>query len=240
MKLTFMGTRGNIDAKSRLHRMHSSLMVAYYEKRVMIDCGETWQGKIQQLNPKAIVLTHAHPDHAWGLKRGVPAPVFATQEAWDDLQKLEIKDRRTIKPRKPTSIHGISFEAFPVVHSTHAPAVGYRIKAGEVIIFYVPDLVYINDRENALRNVQLYIGDGATITRSMVRKIKGKLIGHTPIRTQLTWCQKLGVPRAIFTHLGSDIVARDERKQQAKIRALARERGVEVEVAHDGMEKILR
>jgi len=39
MKLTFLGTRGNIDARTRRHRMHSSLLVSYYRNRVMIDCG---------------------------------------------------------------------------------------------------------------------------------------------------------------------------------------------------------
>ena len=62
---------------------------------------------------------------------------------------------------------------------------------------------------------------------------------HAPIRTQLTWCQKEGVPRAIFTHCGSEIVEGDERTLGAKIREMAEERGVTAEIAHDGMEVIL-
>jgi hypothetical protein len=127
-----------------------------------------------------------------------------------------------------------------VDHSTRAPAVGYRITAGQVTIFYVPDVVWIRDREAALSGAKLYVGDGATITRPLVRKIDEALIGHTPIRTQLTWCQKVGVPRAIFTHLGSEIVEGDERTLGAKIRDLAEERGVELDIAHDGMEVVLR
>jgi hypothetical protein len=34
--------------------------------------------------------------------------------------------------------------------------------------------------------VRLYIGDGATVRQSFVRKIEGSLVGHTPVRTQLT------------------------------------------------------
>jgi hypothetical protein len=104
----------------------------------------------------------------------------------------------------------------------------------------VPDVVWIRDRKAALSGVRLYVGDGATVTRSMVRKIDGALIGHTPIRTQLTWCQKMRVPRAIFTHLGSEVVEGDEQTAEAKIQSLARERGVKVQVAYDGMEVILR
>src|SRR5207249_11598356 len=68
MKLTFLGTRGEIEARTRRHRMHSSLLVTHRGKKVMIDCGLDWLGKFQRLHLDAIVLTHAHPDHAWGLR----------------------------------------------------------------------------------------------------------------------------------------------------------------------------
>ena len=70
MKLTFLGTRGEIEARTALHRMHSCLMV---DGRVLVDCGADWLGKISALCPQAIILTHAHLDHAGGLKRGLHA-----------------------------------------------------------------------------------------------------------------------------------------------------------------------
>jgi hypothetical protein len=36
---------------------------------------------------------------------------------------------------KRVEIAGIGFEPFPVVHSTRAPTVGYRITAGRVTVF---------------------------------------------------------------------------------------------------------
>lgn len=47
--------------------MHSSLLIAYLARRVMIDCGETWRGELDAVAPRAVVVTHAHPDHAHGL-----------------------------------------------------------------------------------------------------------------------------------------------------------------------------
>lgn len=85
MKLTFLGTRGNIDVRSEVHHMHSALLVEYYGERVMVDCGEDWGCKIDEIGPDAIVLTHAHPDHAGGLKDGAPCPVYATEESWEDI-----------------------------------------------------------------------------------------------------------------------------------------------------------
>jgi hypothetical protein len=125
--------------------------------------------------------------------------------------------------------------------STRAPAVGYRITAGRVSVFYVPDVAWIQDREAALSGVRLYVGDGATVARSMVRKPGDVIIGHVPIRTQLTWCQKLDVRRAIFTHPGSQVVAGDEEERAQRIREFARQRHVaKVEIAYDGMEVVLR
>jgi hypothetical protein len=127
-----------------------------------------------------------------------------------------------------------------VEHSARAPAVGYRVTAGEVTIFYVPDVVWIHEREEALSACKAYVGDGATMTRSMVRKSDGTLIGHTPVRTQLTWCQKAGVPRAIITHCGSEIVAGDRDTIEARLREMADQRGVEAQIARDGWEVVLR
>jgi phosphoribosyl 1,2-cyclic phosphodiesterase len=240
MKLVFLGTRGEIEARTRRHRMHSSLLVSYRSARVMIDCGLDWLGKFERLRPSAIVLTHAHPDHAWGLKNGAPCPVHAPEKTWQTLQGCTVKERQLIKERTPTKICGIVFEAFPVEHSILAPAVGYRVGTGDACIFYAPDLIFIHDRAAALKGVQIYIGDGATLTRSFTRKRGNHLIGHAPVRTQLAWCRKEGVPRAIITHCGSEIVAADERKLTATLRAMASESVLKARIAHDGMKLVLQ
>jgi phosphoribosyl 1,2-cyclic phosphodiesterase len=235
VKLKFLGTRGEIEKRTRRHRMHTSLMVSHRGADVMIDCGLDWLGRFERLHPDAIVLTHAHPDHAWGLKNGAPCPVHATQKTWESLTRCRIEDRRLIKERTLTKICSITFEAFSVEHSLLAPAVGYRVSAGRGCIFYAPDLVFIHERAEALKNVQIYIGDGATVTRSFIRRRGKTLIGHSPVRTQLTWCEKEGVPEAIITHCGSEIVTGDERELLAKLRAMAAKRGVEPRIAYDGM-----
>jgi len=239
MKLTFLGTRGEIEARTRWHRMHSSLLVSHGKARIMIDCGLDWLGKFERLRPDAIVLTHAHPDHAWGLKNGAPCPVFAPQKAWRTLQRCKIDNRQLIKEQVPMKIYGIRFTAFTVEHSILAPAVAYRISAGRASICYAPDVLFIHDRAAALKDVQLYIGDGATFTRSFVRKRGDSLIGHAPIRTQLGWCAKEAVARAIITHCGSEIVTGDKRKIEEKLCDIAAERGIEARIAHDGMKLVL-
>jgi len=178
MILTFLGTRGEIDARTRRHRRHTSLLVSYRSANVMIDYGLDWLGKLKRVSPSAIVLTHAHPDDAWGLKRGARCPVYETEKTWQELQQYPIKDRHVIKERAPTKICGITFEAFRVEDSILSPAVRYRVSAGCACIFYAPDLIFINERSAALKSVEIYIGDGATVTGSFIRK-RGKAFNRS-------------------------------------------------------------
>jgi len=97
----FLGTRGEIEARTWRHHMHSLLLVSYRGAEVMIDCGLDWLGRFERLRPDAIVLTHAHPDHAWGLKNGASCPVHAPQKTWRTLKSCNIDNRQLIKKRTP-------------------------------------------------------------------------------------------------------------------------------------------
>jgi phosphoribosyl 1,2-cyclic phosphodiesterase len=215
------------------------LLVTYQGARVMIDCGEDWRGRIDRISPHAIAVTHAHPDHASGLRDGAPCPVYATRDAWGAMSDFAIVERKTIGPR-PVEVGAIRLAAFPVVHSIRAPAVGYRIHAGEVAIFYVPDVIDIVQRVRALAGVHLYIGDGSSLTRPLVRRSGSQLFGHTTVRAQLGWCQDAGISRAIFTHCGSEIVEGVDAAIEAAVSDLGRKRAVDAQIAHDGMEIVLR
>lgn len=234
MKLTFLGTRGGIFARSPLHYMHSVLLIEFRKSALLIDWGADWLGHIP---PKidGLLITHAHDDHIGGLVRGFPASVYCSNESAGVLEKYPL-DLFILEPRKPFSVGSFIIEFFPVLHSVRAPAVGYRIQAGKRTIFYVSDLISIVDVKDALSGIDLYIGDGSLITRRMlVRKKQGTLVGHSPIKDQLTWCAQYGVPRMIITHCGSEITKGDEATIAHKIEALAREYDVKTQIAYDGM-----
>ena len=156
----------------------------------MIDCGADWLGRLHAISPTAIVLTHAHLDHAGGLAQGAPCPVYATKETLRLLRRFPIRDRRHIQLERSIVIGGLRFKAHPVQHSIRAPAVGYRVSTKGRSFFYLPDVAKLQNVRRVLRGIDLYIGDGATMRRSMVRMKQGTLVGHAPIAAQLGWCQR--------------------------------------------------
>lgn len=236
MMLSFPGSRGEIELRSRLHRMHTCLRVGH---DLLVDCGVDWLGNLERLKPKAIVLTHAHLDHVGGLRDGFAGTVYATAPTWESIRRYPIKEKKTVTARQPIRIGRIIFEAFTLEHSLIAPAVGYRITDGDTSVFYAPDLVSIHQQSQALAGIALYIGDGASITRPLLRPRGKTLIGHASVRQQLDWCQEEGVPRVVITHCGSQIV-KDAKTASEKIGTLARERGIEIKIAYDGMELTAR
>jgi phosphoribosyl 1,2-cyclic phosphodiesterase len=200
----------------------------------MIDCGTDWFGQLRRIAPTAVVLTHAHADHVDGLAAGAPCPVYATNETWPLIHRFPIRNRHKLSLRKSVTIDGVRFKAFPVEHSIRAPAVGFRMTADSNHFLYVPDVARIPGRLSALFGVDVYIGDGATIKRSMVRKRGSSLIGHAPIIDQLEWCKRAGIRRVIFTHCGSPIVRDNARKLQTVIARLGREHDIDARIASDG------
>jgi phosphoribosyl 1,2-cyclic phosphodiesterase len=236
MTLRFLGTRGEIDVRTRRHRRHTSTLVSHHRARVMIDCGTDWLREVHRLGPDAIVVTHAHPDHVDGLRDGSPCPVYASSAVWQAIASWPIDERHRLASRAPVDICGITFEAFRLDHSVIAPAVGYRITAGRETFFYAPDVLRIRHTMVALRDIGLYVGDGATIERPIVRieRRRRVAVGHASIATQLEWCARAGVPRAIFTHCGRAIVA-DPIGIEKRISDLGWAHLVKTRVAEDGL-----
>jgi ribonuclease BN (tRNA processing enzyme) len=235
VRLMFLGTRGNIRVRSRLHRMHSALIVNGRRGRVLIDCGADWLGRVRRLRPAAILISHAHDDHAAGLMRGAPCGVYASAEAWNAMAAWPLALRYVVPAQHPIAVAGLHIEAWPVEHSVLAPAVGYRVTSASRRIFYVPDVARLPNPVAALSGVDLYVGDGATFTRPLIRRRGSVSIGHATISTQLEWCAAAGVRDAVFTHCGSGVVRSEPRDIAVALAAKARECGVRARFAYDGL-----
>jgi len=65
------------------HSLHSSLLIEDGGQKLVIDVGDGLVGKVKGVLPDCILITHAHPDHAGGLKElDLTRPVYAPVEVW--------------------------------------------------------------------------------------------------------------------------------------------------------------
>lgn len=239
MRLHFLGTRGGITERSKRHHYHSNLMISFRRTSLIIDWGEDWLSKKVPSSVDGIIITHAHPDHMGGIHKKISVPVYATEDSWS-VYKKPFALARTIEPKQPFAIGSLTIEPFAVHHSLRAPAVGYRITGGKRSLFYASDLISIIDTQKALSGIDLYIGDGAIVTRTLLKRIKDATpVGHSPIAEQLAWCAEYNVPRALFTHCGTEITTGNHDALQAQVRLLGKKVGVKAGIVQDGMKLVL-
>jgi ribonuclease BN (tRNA processing enzyme) len=210
VKLIFLGTKGEIEEESSTHRFHSSLLITSGNTRLMIDFGKLRANSLDKVNPTALLITHAHPDHyAWTTEK-----VETTIRTW---VTSETHDHGRYTPPKvhifqPGTLHRTGpfyWSGYRVIHSIRCPAVGYKIKAEGKTFIYNPDLVAIIEREQILKNVDYYIGDGSSIRANLVRRRDDQLFGHARIGTQVKWCIEAGIKHIIFTHLGKETISKE-------------------------------
>jgi hypothetical protein len=94
------------------------------------------------------------------------------------------------------------------------------------------------EEPDALAGADLYVGDGSTLTGSLVRRhASGALMGHTTIRAQLGWLAKYGVPRAVFSHFGKGPIELGDEGLASALADLAAAKapGCRVAIARDGL-----
>jgi ribonuclease BN (tRNA processing enzyme) len=237
MRLRFFGTKGYVEEKSRAHSGHSAFTVETEGFRLLCDFGQNRKGLLETIRPDAIFVSHAHPDHAWGLEEGTAAPVHASAITHELTAKFPIEKRVVLEPGRPVAAGPFRLTAATVLHSVRCPGIGVRLEVEGRTLVYSGDLVSFEDPDAALDGAEIYVGDGSTLTGSLVRRhSSGALLGHTTIRAQLGWLAKRGIRRAVFAHFGSEAIAMGEEALSEALAKLASERlpGGEVTGARDG------
>jgi ribonuclease BN (tRNA processing enzyme) len=243
VRLQFLGTKGYVEATSDSHRGHSAFTLEAGGFRLLCDFGENQKGRLGQIRPDAILVSHAHPDHAWGLAEGTDVPVHASEVTHELLAGFALS-RRVVLPREEeiSAVGPFRVTAFPVIHSLRCPGLAARIETPEGTLVYSGDIVSFATSSaagRALEAADVYVGDGSTLTGSLVRRhASGVLMGHTTMRAQLGWLAKAGITRAIFSHFGDEAIAMGDAKLSACLEDLTRAKapGCEVRVATDGAE----
>ena len=238
MRLRFYGTKGYVEEESDAHRGHSAFLLEAGGFRLLCDFGQNRQGMLAKIAPDAILVSHAHPDHSWGLKEGTGVPVHASAVTHEILKDIPIHRREVLEPRRPAKIGPFLVTTYPVVHSVRCPCVASRIETPDGTLVYSGDIVSFEDPQEALPGADAYLGDGSTLTGSLVRRHpSGVLIGHTTVRAQLGWLAKAGVKRAVFSHFGKGPIEMGEEALHGALEQLAASKAPECRItaARDGL-----
>lgn len=237
MRLHFYGTKGYVEESSRAHAGHSAFTIESDGFRLLCDFGQNRKGLLRKIRPDAIFVSHAHPDHSWGLEEGTSAPVYASEITHTLTEKFPVGERVVLEPGKRVRVGPFRLSAYPVVHSVRCPCIAARLEISGRVLVYSGDIVAFERAEAVLDGAEIYVGDGSTLKGSLVRRhVSGALIGHTTVRAQLGWLGKFGVPRAVFSHFGKGPIEMGEEDLRETVGDLASERapGCEVQVARDG------
>ncbi len=232
LKIKILGTRGEIEESCRLHSKYSGVLV---DNTLLFDVGEKAFLKTQ---PKAIFLTHLHPDHAYFVRKGkeeqpsTAAPIFAP-EAPKGLP-IQILN-------EPIEWEGYSITPLPTHHSLHVKSQGYLIKKGNRSVLYTGDLVWMDKKYTDLLGiVDLVITEASFLRKGgMIRKdlTTGLLYGHNGV-PNLMDLFKRHTHKILFTHFGAWFYA-STRTSRQKLQTLGKEKDLQVIVAHDGLEIVL-
>ena len=238
MRLHFYGTKGYVEERSDAHSGHSAFTVEEDGFRLLCDFGQNRKGLLSTIRPDAVFISHAHPDHSWGLEEGTDAPVHASTITHEITKDLPIPNRVTLEPEVSVKAGPFRLTGFPVVHSVRCPCTAVRIEAAGRVLIYSGDVISFERPEAALPGADLYVGDGSTLKGSLVRRhATGALMGHTPVRAQLGWLARFGIGRAIFSHFGKGPIEMGEPALKDALEELAREKapGCRVSAARDDL-----
>lgn len=226
-----MGTKGEIKKSVARHCKKSGILI---DGKLLLDLGEK---SFLKYDPKWILITHLHPDHAYFVRRGqqefpqTKADLFAPEKSKWGTKTL--KRKRKLGPYLITPI--------PTHHSKLVESQAYLIEKGGIAILYTGDLVWINKKYHRLFDqVDLIITDGSFLREGgMIRKDKDtdRLFGHNGV-PNLIRLFKPYTKKILFTHFGSWFLA-NPRSSRKKLRALGKKYGVGVRVAYDGQDLYL-
>jgi ribonuclease BN (tRNA processing enzyme) len=224
MRITILGTRGNIENSASRHAKHSGIIVG---GALLFDLGEA---AYLRYRPRHIFITHLHADHA----------AFMTSAMKLDAH-VYVPEPSSRCPGATVVSGAVCAGAYriipvPIVHSHLVRSVGYVVESRSRRLFYTGDMVAVDEQYHSrLHHLDLVITDGSFMRKGgLVRTDprSGGRHGHAGIPELVEFFR----PRAkciVITHFGSWFYAAVDASIR-KIEALS-DRRTRVIAAYDGL-----
>lgn len=247
MRVTFLGTGTSVGVPTigcdcrtclsddpRDNRLRASILVEHHGNNLLVDASidfrqQALRTRLDRVD--AILFTHAHADHCFGLDDARPLmfrngaiPCYATEVTWEGLRRVYAY---ALSPRGLSSapqiiphviggefsLAGLRIEPIEVVHGT-LPVTAYRIGG----FAYVTDCNEIPDSScERLTDLDLLVIDALRIRPHPT---------HLTLESALDYVKRLRPRRALLTHISHDINHGE----------VSRRLPVHVQIAYDGLQ----
>jgi glyoxylase-like metal-dependent hydrolase (beta-lactamase superfamily II) len=229
MKIKILGTRGEIKESLPYYSKRSGILI---DNQLLLDLGEK---EFLKYNPKWIVITHLHPDHAYFVRRkkeekpNTKSAIYAPEAPKGfGLRVIHKKIR----------LGSYTIIPIPTHHSKNVLSQAYLIKKGMQSILYTGDLVWINKEYHHLFDkVDLVITEASFLRKGgMIRKDKetNLLFGHNGVPNLMDLFKKY-TKHMLLVHFGSWFY-KNTKASQRKLVEMGKEKGLDVIVGYQGLE----
>jgi ribonuclease BN (tRNA processing enzyme) len=227
MKITVLGTRGEIEESVPYHSKKSGILI---NDTLLLDVGDE---RFLSYQPTAILITHLHPDHAYFVRSAESKrpniPLYAP-EIFEDF--------RVHITRKPFEIENYHITPIPTMHSVKVKSNAYLIEHKNKRIMYTGDMIWIEKKYHPLfKDLDLVITEASFIREGgMIRGTKDshRIYGHAGV-PNLIQLFKNYTDTILFVHFGSWFY-KDMQKSRRQLQKLADDNGLEIIVGYDGLE----
>ncbi len=227
LKIIIVGTRGEIDDSAPYHSKKSGVLI---NDELLLDCGDE---RFLAYNPRAILITHLHPDHAFFVRSGqykkIDCPIYAPEK---------FKDEPITLTHEPFTIGNYHITPIPTIHSLKVKSNAYLIAYKDKRFLYTGDMIWIEKKYHFLfEKLDFVITEASWMRKGgLVRrdKMSGAIFGHTGV-PDLISLFKPYTSTMIFMHFGSWFY-KDIAGARKKFAQLAKKNELKIIVGYDGLE----
>jgi ribonuclease BN (tRNA processing enzyme) len=227
MKITILGTRGEIEESAPYHSKKSGVLL---NNTILLDCGDA---RFLAYKPAYILITHLHPDHAYFArhheKPNIDIPIYAPEK----YNKLNVHITN-----KPFKIDDYKITPIPTIHSLKVKSNAYLIEHKRKKVLYTGDMIWIEKKyHHAIENVDLVITEASFIRKGgLIRRKEDKdnIYGHTGVPNLINFFKKF-TDTILFIHFGAWFY-KDIKQARKNFAKLARDNQIAIIVGYDGLE----
>lgn len=213
MQIEILGTRGNIEPSKPYHSKHTGYLM---NNELLVDVGEK---EFMGRDPKAVIFTHLHPDHAYFVDKddtfdpGIPVYAPEGSELIPGANIIE----------DGFEVAGYHITPIPVIHSLKVDSLAYIIRHNDHKIFISGDVAWIEKKyHEKINSADLIITEASFIRKGgQIRRKDDKIYGHTGVPDLVRIFSPL-TDKIVFTHYGSWFI-KDVPKGRKKIKELETE-----------------